>query len=96
MNAGDFVFCGVCRNEREIGQRHLVEKCGNCGDEEYTLSVISDPPIKNYFAGENEIWCDMCQCFVQRSELKRWTGDDALHHLCPGCDSDLLPIESIE
>jgi hypothetical protein len=42
------------------------------------------------------IWCDRCQCFVSEKDLKRWTGDDALHHLCPGCDADLLPIEKLE
>lgn len=92
----DFVNCGVCLNERAVGERYLVEKCGNCGDEPYTLSVVSEPPTKDLFAGENRIWCGMCQAWVAREDLRRWTGDDSLHHLCPGCDSDLLPIEDME
>ena len=42
------------------------------------------------------IWCDRCQCFVSEKDLKRWTGDDALHRLCPGCDTDLLPVGELE
>jgi Zn finger protein HypA/HybF involved in hydrogenase expression len=42
------------------------------------------------------IWCDACETWVDKSELKRWTGDDALHYLCPGCDSDLVPVEILE
>ena len=42
------------------------------------------------------IWCDRCRCFVSEKDLKRWTGDDALHYLCPGCDADLLPVGDLE
>ncbi len=45
---------------------------------------------------KNKIWCDRCQDYIAKSELKRWTGDDALHYLCPGCDSDLLPVQILE
>lgn len=41
-------------------------------------------------------WCKMCETWVKRSELVRWTGDDALHYLCPGCDSDMVEVQSIE
>ena len=46
--------------------------------------------------GKDAIWCVLCEDWIERDELKRWTGDDALHWLCPGCDSDLLPVESME
>jgi hypothetical protein len=42
------------------------------------------------------VWCGCCDCWVKISELKRWTGDDRLHYLCPGCDDDLLPIERLD
>lgn len=45
---------------------------------------------------DDDAWCLMCQCYVRRADMNRWTGDDALHYLCPGCDSDLLPVESLE
>ena len=45
---------------------------------------------------EGKIFCIVCEDWIDRSELKRWTGDDALHYLCPGCDSDLLPVQSLE
>ena len=44
----------------------------------------------------DKIWCVMCQCWVKRSELKYWSGDDCRHYLCPGCDSDLLPPVNID
>lgn len=51
----------------------------------------------NYKGGDKDfIWCRLCETWVNRNELKRWTGDDALHWLCPGCDDDLLPVESLE
>lgn len=45
---------------------------------------------------EGKVYCVMCECWVDKNELKRWTGDDALHYLCPGCDSDLLPVQNLE
>jgi hypothetical protein len=45
---------------------------------------------------KNSIWCDNCQAWVERTDLKRWTGDDSLHWLCPGCDADLLEPENME
>ena len=40
---------------------------------------------------ENSYWCEVCETWVPKEELNQWDGDDALHYLCPGCDSDLLP-----
>ncbi len=37
-----------------------------------------------------EIWCRVCRADVNRGDLKSWSGDDQLHFLCPGCDSDLV------
>lgn len=45
---------------------------------------------------EEKVYCIVCDAWVLKSGLKRWTGDDALHRLCPGCDSDLLPVERLE
>jgi hypothetical protein len=44
---------------------------------------------------DKKVWCVRCMTLVSVDELKIWTGDDALHHLCPGCDSDLLPVEKM-
>ena len=40
------------------------------------------------------IYCPLCDAYYAEHELILWTGDDRLHHLCPGCDSDLLPSTS--
>ena len=40
---------------------------------------------------DEQIWCDPCQYLVGRHELKEVSIGDAIHYLCPGCDSDLLP-----
>lgn len=40
---------------------------------------------------QEKIWCDVCQDYIARSELRLWTGDDRYHRLCPGCGDDLLP-----
>lgn len=45
---------------------------------------------------DDPIWCRVCECWQERSGLKRWTGDDRLHFLCPGCDDDLLPVERLD
>lgn len=46
---------------------------------------------------DEAIWCDPCQCYVERQTLRRWSGDDAVHWLCPGCDSDLVfPILPVD
>jgi hypothetical protein len=45
---------------------------------------------------QEKIWCGVCQVWRLRSELTHWTGDDAHHWLCPGCDRDLLPVLSEE
>ena len=41
---------------------------------------------------EEKIWCTICQDWIDPSELRHWTGDDASHWLCPDCGSDLLPV----
>lgn len=40
-------------------------------------------------------WCDNCQAWVERDDLKKWTGDGMLHGLCPGCDADLIDPQVI-
>ena len=42
------------------------------------------------------VFCMNCQCWVERADMKRWTGDDMLHLLCPGCDTDLEEPEIME
>lgn len=35
-------------------------------------------------------WCDNCQCFVERVDMKRWSPDGTFtHFLCDGCDAEL-------
>lgn len=45
---------------------------------------------------DQKIWCKLCQVFVLKSELIKWTGDDMLHFLCPGCDSDLIEARPVD
>jgi Zn finger protein HypA/HybF involved in hydrogenase expression len=49
---------------------------------------MSKPP------NPDRIWCEVCQDWIGRDELRFWNGDDAHHWLCPGCDSDMLPVTS--
>ena len=44
----------------------------------------------------DEIWCDNCNCYVSRYDLKSWSGDDMRHYLCPGCDANLLEPDILE
>lgn len=44
----------------------------------------------------DSIWCGLCEVWVEHKNLVPWSGDDAQHYLCPGCDSDMLPVENIE
>lgn len=44
----------------------------------------------------DSIWCGLCEIWVERKDFIKWTGDDALHYLCPGCDSDMLPVQNME
>lgn len=60
--------------------------CEHCG---HVMEWTDTPP-------DMVIWCRPCQAYYTKADLKRWTGDDALHYLCPGCDSDLLPVERLE
>lgn len=35
-------------------------------------------------------WCDNCQCFTERADMKRWSPDGTFtYFLCPGCDAFL-------
>lgn len=47
---------------------------------------------------ENEkIYCQYCEWWVDRAHLIFWTGDDAVHFLCPGCDADMVfPILAVD
>jgi hypothetical protein len=42
------------------------------------------------------IYCVVCCDWIPKDQLKIWTGDDMLHHLCPDCDSDLMESEIME
>lgn len=45
---------------------------------------------------KGEIWCRICEDWIGKNELRRWTGDDQLHYLCPGCGADLVWPKSLE
>lgn len=63
------------------------------------MSDYHDEPTYEEVQEENQrngiVWCDNCCEWVSIRTLKRWTGDDRLHWLCPGCDDDLLPVERL-
>ena len=66
--------------------------------DDYQFCVRCNKPMiwKPEIYSADLIWCEFCETHVERKDLKRWTGDDKLHRLCPGCDSDLLEPESME
>ncbi len=66
-----------------------MEKWAELHDE-LTAKVNTTRPEKG------DIWCKYCEHYVNERDLKIWTGDDSIHHLCPGCDDDLLPVERME
>jgi hypothetical protein len=78
--------------------------CGQSLHKEWSMAGDSDficinpecPNSSRYIDHSDDIYCRVCEDWIKRSELKRWTGDDAVHHLCPGCDSDLLLVKSAE
>jgi hypothetical protein len=70
------------------------KECYGCGKMQ-TDGECLNPDCKLCEKGDENIWCKVCECWVKKTSLKRWTGDDQLHFLCDGCDSDLLPIQSI-
>ena len=42
-------------------------------------------------------WCDNCQCFVERADMKRWSADGSVvHFLCDGCDAELDEPEMMD
>jgi len=44
-----------------------------------------------------KLWCDLCQCWVDRSELRLISNDaEEIEYHCPGCDSELLRPEKTE
>lgn len=57
---------------------------------DYTVAVETD--VSTDEQRREGIYCGVCSDWIKRDELRRWTGDDALHYLCPGCGSDLLPV----
>ncbi len=92
-----------CPNQAEPGERY----CRVCLDStedwaedaypELRFEDDSDPLPRDPNAPNQDdevIWCEVCQDYIKRSELRFWNGDDAHHWLCPGCDSDLLPVTS--
>ncbi len=47
--------------------------------------------------GKGAVWCQLCECWVEREDMKEWSADGSvIHFLCPGCDDDLLPVERVE
>jgi len=46
------------------------------------------------FMDPTSIYCNICKDWISKNELQRWTGDDALHYLCPGCGKDMLPVRN--
>ncbi len=55
-----------------------------------SLACLGDPEQDDW------LWCGRCTCWVAKKDLKIWSGDDMRHHLCPGCDADLLEPEIME
>jgi hypothetical protein len=41
-------------------------------------------------------WCGICEDWIGKHELRRWSGDDQLHLLCPGCGADMVQPVSLE
>ena len=39
---------------------------------------------------ENSYYCEYCNIYRTRSELKFWDGDERQHWLCPGCYNSLV------
>ncbi len=39
---------------------------------------------------KGDTWCGVCEDWIGKNELRRWTGDDQLHFLCPGCGQDMV------
>ncbi len=76
---------------------HVLGDPGLANDSEFMNALdemaFAAEQISNK-ARDKKIWCVVCQDYIARSELKLWSGDDAYHHLCPGCDNDLLPVQT--
>ena len=56
-NIPDFVFCGKCLAARDVtlttdGEDGLVERCDECGEEEYFLFGLADREVER--VGQND------------------------------------------
>lgn len=46
---------------------------------------------------KNAKWCDNCQCWVERANMKRWSPDGTfIHFLCDGCDAEMDEPERVD
>lgn len=82
---------------------YCAHECGNC-DHPLTRGYgdwyCTNPQCERGtgFKGDDPsfVWCQICEDWINKSEFVRWTGDDALHHLCPGCDSDMTAPQPLD
>jgi hypothetical protein len=86
---------------RDPGRSKFDFDCPRCR-KKVDIEVIHVPvfqssvPVGRLFVSQEEkLYCIVCDAWVLKSSLKRWSGDDALHWLCPGCDSDLVQVEPL-
>lgn len=80
---------------RTMGAGNALAQARYAALREMSYEKLLDEPEKKNNVDES-IWCQVCQCWQRQSGLVRWTGDDALHFLCPGCDGDMLPVQSMK
>lgn len=45
---------------------------------------------------QGDKFCPVCEDWIKQSELRRWSGDDMIHLLCPGCGRDMIEPYSVE
>jgi len=45
---------------------------------------------------KSAVYCRNCETWVNPSDFNRWTGDDMIHYLCPGCDGDMFEPQTME
>lgn len=56
-----------------------------------------DGDIIPHRPSNNTKWCDNCQCWVDRSDFKRWSPDGSFtYFLCPGCDAEMDEPEQMD
>lgn len=95
-------------NETETPDANGEWICPRCGKKHRTYL---EPGIYNYqfcitdncrmiWRGDNvardAVYCFNCEGWTEPKDFVRWTGDDMLHWLCPGCDGDMREPESME